>query len=297
MKKIEKISKRWQKIFLTKKEHLPVMCREIIEYLRPQDKKWIVDCTLGLGGHAQKILKNMSPDAKLIGIDKDRESLVLARERLKEFEDNILISLDLHKIDGAIFDLGSSMYQLSSFERGFSFLREGPLDMRMDRNSFISAYDLINHLSERELDYIFKEYGQERQHRRIAHCIVEERKHYPIATTMRLAGIIARVLGSRELRIHPATRVFQALRIVVNQEFESLKVGLDKTMSYLSKGARICVISFHSIEDRTVKETFRQHQATGRFKILASRPLRPSIWEVKSNPRARSARLRVIERI
>jgi len=310
MRRIEKISKRWQRTSLTDKEHLPVMCREVIEYLRPQDKKWIVDCTVGLGGHAQGILENMPPEARLVGIDKDGESLALARERLKRFEDRlhlfcgdfknidtILESLDLRKIDGALFDLGSSMYQLSSFERGFSFFREGPLDMRMDRNSLISAYDLVNNLSEKELDYIFKEYGQERQHRRIAHYIVEERKHYPIATTMRLAQIIARVLGSKELRIHPATRIFQALRIAVNQEFESLKAGLEKTIGYLSKGSRICVISFHSVEDRIVKETFRQHQATGRFRKVISRPLQPSGWEVKLNPRARSAKLRVIERI
>ena len=310
MKKIERISKRWQKISLIDKQHLPVMQKEIVEYIKPQDKELLVDCTVGLGGHALQILKNAASGARLVGVDKDEESLSLARERLKEFEgrfdlvygdfkdiDNILLSLGLHEVDGAIFDLGSSMYQLSSFERGFSFLREGPLDMRMDRNNFISAYDLVNHLSEKELDYIFKEYGQEPRHRKIAHYIVEERRGYPIATTMRLAEIIARVIGPSEFRIHPATRIFQALRIAVNQEFESLKMSLEKIANYLSKNARICVISFHSIEDRIVKDAFKKLESGGAFKILTSRPLRPSSWELKLNPRARSSKLRVIERV
>ena len=289
---------------------MPVMQTEVLEYLKPQGKKVLVDCTVGLGGHALQILKNTSSETRLLGIDKDEEALTLAGERLREFEgrvdlvygdfkdiDKILLSLGLQEIGGAVFDLGSSMYQLSSFERGFSFLREGPLDMRMDRNNFISAYDLVNHLSEKELDYIFREYGQEPRHRKIAHFIVEERRDYPIATTMRLAEIIARVLGPGEFRIHPATRIFQALRIAVNQEFESLKVSLEKITNYLSKNSRICVISFHSIEDRIVKDTFKQLESGGEFKILTSRPLTPSIWELRLNPSARSSKLRAIERV
>lgn len=286
------------------------MCKEIIEYLNPQNKKWIVDCTVGLGGHARELLKIMPRSSKLIGLDKDEESLSLARDRLKDFQDRfylfhddfrnidkVLDSLSLSKIDGVVFDLGTSFYQLGSSERGFSFLREGPLDMRMDRNVHISAYDLINHLSEKELDYIFKIYGQERWHRRIAHCIVEERKHYPIATTMKLAEIITKAVeGRREFRIHPATRIFQALRIIVNQEFESLRIGLEKSLNALSKGARICVISFQSLEDKIVKETFKKYQYQGGFKAITSRPIRPSGWEAKLNPRSRSARLRVMER-
>lgn len=287
------------------------MCKEIVEYLKPSERKCIVDCTLGLGAHAQELLKHISPQGRLIGIDKDEESLTLARERLKEFEDKthffhsdfrnvdkVLDSLGLESVDAALFDLGSSFYQLSAFGRGFSFLREGPLDMRMDRSIFISAYDLINNLSEKELDYIFKRYGQERWHRKIAHCIVEERKHYPIATTLKLAEIVAKALeGRSESRIHPATRIFQALRIVVNQEFESLGIGLEKIAKFLSPGGRICVISFHSLEDKIVKEAFKRLKANGRFKVLTSKPVRPSSWEIKLNSKARSSRLRVAEKI
>jgi len=309
MRRIERISKRWLRIFLKGKEHLPVMCKEIVEYLDLEKKDWIADCTLGLGSHSYAILKNSQ--VKVIGIDKDSETLALAKERLSEFEDRvyyfsedfknidkILEILGLEKIDGAVFDLGASLYQFSSFERGFSFLREGPLDMRIDRETTpISAYDLVNNLSEKELDYIFKEYGQEKFHRKIAHSIVEERKGYPIATTLRLAEIVVRACKGKNFRIHPATRVFQALRIVVNQELDSLTFGLNKAISYLSKGARICVVTFHSLEDRIVKETFKISQTKRVLKLITAQPLRPSSWERKINPSCRSAKLRVAERL
>jgi 16S rRNA (cytosine1402-N4)-methyltransferase len=286
------------------------MCKEVVDYIKPEDKRCIVDCTLGLGNHAQALLEKMPPHSRLIGIDKDEESLKLAKERLESFKervsfihsdfrdiDAILTSLKIEKIDGALFDLGSSLYQLSSFGRGFSFLREGPLDMRMDRTSLISAYDLVNNLSEKELDYIFREYGHERWHRKIAHRIIEERRRYPIATTLRLAEIVEKALaGRREFRIHPATRTFQALRIVVNQELESLRIGLEKITRFLSPKARVCVISFHSLEDKIVKETFKLLKRACDFELLTAKPLKPSSWELKVNPKARSARLRAIEK-
>lgn len=310
--KIEKISKRWQRISLTDTEHVPVMCKEIIEYLKPASKKWIVDCTIGLGGHALNILEHMPSDGKLIGIDKDEESLSMARERLKGFEtrfnlfhadfseiDSVLDEAGINSVDGALFDLGISMYQVSSYQRGFSFMREGPLDMRMNRNAFISAYDLVNNLSEKELDYIFREYGQERWHRRIAHRIVEERKFSPISTTSRLADVIAKAVRNRSHKFstHPATRAFQALRIAVNRELDSLRIGLEKVLNRLSKGARVCVLSFHSLEDKIVKETFKKFEVREGFCRVNSSVLKPSYLETKLNVRSRSAKLRVIERL
>lgn len=308
MRRIEKISKRWLRISLTKREHFPVMCQEVVEFLNVKNKEWIVDCTLGLGSHAYNILKNSK--AKVIGIDKDKEALALAEERLSEFGDRVFLfqedfknidkvlkELGLERVDGALFDLGVSLYQFSSFERGFSFLREGPLDMRLDReNTTISAYDLVNNLSEKELAYIFKEYGQEKAYRKIAHWIVEERKDYPIATTLRLAEIVARVCPRNDFRIHPATRVFQALRIAVNRELDVLSEGLRKVVNFLSRGARICVISFHSLEDRIVKDTFNVLSSEGILRKVISKNLKPSSWELKLNPSSRSARLRVAQK-
>ncbi len=287
------------------------MCKEVIKFLEPENKKVIVDCTLGLGGHLEELLKSMPESGRVIAVDKDRESLLRAEKKLEGFKsridffhndykniDTILDSLGISEVDAFLFDLGTSFYQLSSFGRGFSFLREGPLDMRMDRSSSISAYDLINHLSEKELDYIFKEYGQERFHKIIAHYIVEERRSYPIATTMKLASIVEKAVGprSKKYKIHPATRVFQALRIAVNHELDSLKTGLRKAMDYLSVNGRICVIDFHSLEDRVVKHIFKEFKSEGIGHILTTRPLRPSFAERKRNPRARSAKMRVIEK-
>jgi 16S rRNA (cytosine1402-N4)-methyltransferase len=253
----------------------------------------------------------MPPEGRVIAIDKDKESLLKSKASLEGFTDRvtffhadyqdidkILDSLHIDKVEAFLFDLGTSLYQLSSFGRGFSFLREGPLDMRMDRTASISAYDLINHLSEKELDFIFKEYGQERLHKLIAHEITEERKSYPIATTMQLALIIEKAVGSRykKYKLHPATRVFQALRIAVNNELDSLKTGLRKAMDYLGVGGRICVIDFHSLEDKIVKHLFREFKSEGIGHILTSRPLRPCFEEKKYNPRSRSAKMRVIEK-
>lgn len=312
MKKIEKISKRWQKISLTDSEHVPVMCKEVVEYLEPSSKKVLVDCTLGMGGHVEELIKQMPEDGKIVAIDKDEESLHQARLRLRDLKDriffvhedyreldNVLDCLGFNKVDGFLFDLGTSLYQLSSFQRGFSFLKEGPLDMRMDRSISISAYDLVNNLSEKELDFIFKEYGQERWHRVIAQKVVEERKIYPIATTMKLASIVEDIVKRKQgkYRIHPATRIFQALRIAVNRELDSLKIGLEKAMHYLNEKGRICVIDFHSLEDKVVKEKFKQFHSEGIAEMLTRRPLKPSIKEGDSNLRSRSAKMRVVEKV
>lgn len=312
MKKIEKISKRWLRTSWSKRGHIPVMCKEVIEFLRPEDKRIIVDCTVGLGGHALEILKRMPSQGRLIGIDRDKESLALAREGLSLYSDRVLLfhadfkdvdvilkDSGIKYVDGFLLDLGVSMYQLGYSERGFSFLRDGPLDMRMDRSKIISAYDLVNKLSERELSYIFKEYGEERWHKRIAQTIVKERKVHPITTTLELSQLVERAISSKKnyFRIHPATRVFQALRIAVNQELESLEICLKKAGSFLAKQGRICVISFHSLEDRRVKRIFKDFSKKEGFHIVTSRPLRPSKWEVAFNPRASSAKLRVLEKI
>jgi len=292
--------------------HYPVMYKEILEFLALQNKKIIVDCTVGIGSHASKLLEVMNKDAFYIGIDKDRDSLEIARQRLEPFSgqfslfkadfsdlDRILRDLDIKGVDAFLFDLGISTYQLNNSNRGFSFLKDGPLDMRMDRDAFLSAYDLINNLSEIELGNIFKKFGEERYYRKIAHFLVEERKHEPISTTTQLAQIIMRTvpLKRRYDRIHPATRIFQALRIAINRELEALQSGLSKAISFLNSGGRIAVISFHSLEDRIVKYTFKDYFTKGQLKIITKKPLVPTQLEKEENFASRSAKLRVAEKI
>jgi 16S rRNA (cytosine1402-N4)-methyltransferase len=293
-------------------EHKPVMVNEVIESLNLAPGKIILDCTIGTGGHSLNILKHILPKGKLIGIDRDNESLEYARNRLKDFSKNVILihedfrnldkvldSLKINKVDGMLFDLGVSSFQLESPERGFSIKINSPLDMRMDRSSFISAYDLINNLTENEISSILKTFGQERWHKRIAKYLVRERSFQPIATTGQLTSIVLKALPytSRYSRIHPATRTFQAFRIAVNRELESLEEGLEKSIEYLNVGGRNTVISFHSLEDRIVKNTFRKFSNEGRAKLIYAKPQRPQDKEVKSNPRARSAKLRTIEKI
>lgn len=283
-----------------------------MEALNPSGDKIFVDCTLGLGGHARFILESLGPTGRLIGIDKDAQSLQAAKERLKDFSsqcifvhedfrslDRVLNSLNIREVDGILFDLGISSFQLDHLERGFSFQSEGPLDMRMDQDSPISAYDLVNSLSEKELSKILKEYGEERWHNRIARYLVAERKACPIETTAQLRQIILRAIPYRNYKdkSHPATRSFQALRIAVNRELESLEMGLEACLKYVKAGGRIVVISFHSLEDRIVKLKFRSLSQSDQVKIITKKPLRPAQEEVYSNPRARSARLRVAERL
>ncbi len=292
--------------------HKPVMCAEVLAALALEPGEVVVDATLGLGGHAAALLPEIAPGGRLIGIDKDEEALTLARGRLEQWSaccdivhddfrhlERVLDRCRVDGIDAALFDLGVSSYQLETPERGFSFQAEGPLDMRMDRHGFISAYDLVNTLTEEELASILYKFGEERFSRRIAHALVAIRRRAPIASTRQLADVVwkATPFKARRRRLHPATRTFQALRIAVNRELESLDEALKKAAVYLNKGGRCVVIAFHSLEDRIVKENFKALEKTGRFRRVAKKVVRPAADEVCANPRSRSARLRVIERI
>ncbi len=292
--------------------HVPVMENEVMEFLNLKPGMIVVDCTVGTGAHAEKILSKISPLGRLICIDKDQESLSLAKEKLSRFKDcaefihsdfrNIdkaLNSLNITSVDAILFDLGISSYQLKESERGFSFVKEGPLDMRMDKNAYISAYDLVNNLSIKELSGILRNFGEERWHYRIAKTMIKERTNKPISTTYQLVNIIMRSVPhhARYGKIHPATRTFQALRIAVNRELEALHEGLEKGISLLKVGARICVISFHSLEDRIVKRKFLSAAHNGEINILTSKPVMADREEVQYNPRSRSAKMRCAERI
>ncbi len=286
--------------------------------LRCEPGRIYVDGTLGGGGHSFEILKRTSPDGTVIGIEWDEEALLEARKTLMEFgprariyRENfvslprILKSMSIEHVDGILLDLGLSSLQLAKGERGFSLKEEGPLDMRMDQRLTVTAADLLNRLDEKDLEETLVEYGEERWARRIARAIVEERKRGPIRTTQALRRIVHQAIPRRfqSRKIDPATRTFQALRIRVNNELENLKGTLETGWKLLKKGGRICVISFHSLEDRIVKETFRkleekgsdQHPEGG-LRILTKKPIVPSDEERKRNPRSRSAKLRCAER-
>jgi 16S rRNA (cytosine1402-N4)-methyltransferase len=292
--------------------HIPVMLKEAIDYLNLTPGKTIVDATVGTGGHALEILERIAPGGHLIALDRDQELLGVAKSKLHHWEnsckfvhgnfmdiDSILHELGVKKIDGILFDLGISTVQLENPERGFSFQQEGPLDMRMDRDGYISAYDLVNNLNEEELSGLIWNYGQERFHNRIAHLLVQEREKRPISTTRELSAIVIRAIPYRyrHYRIHPATRTFQAVRIAVNRELEILEASIEKAIGLLNIKARICVISFHSLEDRIVKFSFRKAKSTGLVDIITPKPLVPEFAEVKINPASRSAKFRVAERI
>jgi len=296
------------------KLHVPVMLQEVLDYLKLSPGQTIVDATLGTGGHSLEILKRITPHGRLVGIDRDENSLAICRERLKEFKENIdlihanfadldqvLANLEIEKIDGIVFDLGISSYQLQDPQRGFSFQEEGPLDMRLDKTSYISAYDLVNNLNENEISQMLWNFGQERWHNRIAHLLVQERRNEPISTTKQLADLVMRAIPHRYrrsyYRIHPATRTFQAVRIAVNRELEILESAVKKAVDILRKQARICVISFHSLEDRVIKHTFRAQKADGLIDIVTPKPLTPSPSEIEANPSSRSSKFRVAERI
>ncbi len=294
------------------KFHIPVMLGEVVDYLNLGPGKVIVDATIGTGGHSKAILERIMPQGKLIGIDRDEESLAVARERLSanssacEFVygnfvnlDAILKDLNIKKIDGILFDLGISSYQLQNPGRGFSFQYDGPLDMRLDRNSYISAYDLVNNLNEDEISAMLWNFGEERWHNRIARFLVEEREKHAITTTEQLSKVVVKAIPPkyRHYRIHPATRTFQAVRIAVNRELETIEVAINKALQLLESSARICVISFHSLEDRIVKFGFRKAASEGKIKIITAKPLTPKVAEIKENPSSRSSKLRVAEKL
>ncbi len=291
--------------------HIPVLTAESLEQLRPDRGGLFVDCTVGLGGHARALLE--AGATRVIGLDRDPDALAAARSTLAPWSarvelvhadyrsiDDVLDRRGVTVIDGALADLGVSSLQLEGTGRGFSFLRDEPLDMRMDRTSGATAADLIARSSERELADAIYAFGEERFSRRIARALVEQRQEQPIATTGRLAAIVRRAVPRRGfVRIDPATRTFQALRIWVNRELDGLDRFLEAAVRRLRAGARLAVISFHSLEDRIVKHTFRA-LGTGSDRvvtILTKRPIVPSKAELQRNPRARSAKLRAAERL
>ncbi len=283
------------------------MVAEAMEGLSVHAGGLYVDCTLGAGGHARAILERITPGGKLLGIDADPSALELAAHSLGEFGGAFVPAhgnfAELEVIctqrgfaanDGMLFDLGLSSMQVDTPERGFSFQREAPLDMRFDTSQGAGADDIVNTYSEQEIARILWEYGEERYSRQIAHRIVQNR---PILSTVRLAHLVQQVLGSRRGRIHPATRTFMALRIAVNRELESLKLALDQAVNLLRTGGRLVVISYHSLEDRIVKEFMRGEAANHTFSLITKKVIRPTSLECNSNPRSRSARLRVAERL
>ncbi|HID97560.1 MAG TPA: 16S rRNA (cytosine(1402)-N(4))-methyltransferase RsmH [Thermodesulfobacteriaceae bacterium] len=289
--------------------HASVMVDEIMEglYIRPGGV--YVDATTGMGGHIQAILQRHPEVEMIIGFDMDAETIDKARERLASFGSrvhlihsnfcslpDILYAEEMDSVDGILMDLGLSSYQLERSGRGFSFLRDEPLDMRMNRFGTVTAADMVNRMPENRLAELFRSYGEERWARRIAKKIVERRSRNPVLTSADLARIVAEAIPRRfhPRRIHPATRVFQALRIAVNTELENLKSALDYFPTCLKKGGRLCIISFHSLEDRLVKHAFRNDV---RLNPLTRKPMTPGQQEIMQNPRARSAKLRIAERV
>jgi len=291
--------------------HQAVLTAEVLTFLAPQRGGLFVDCTVGLGGHARVLLEHGA--SRVIGLDRDREALSQAHTALSAWTehvelhhanykdvDAVLNTSQISSVDGVLADLGVSSLHLDGEGRGFSFRRDEPLDMRMDQSAGQTAADLIRNTSEQALaDIIFK-YGEERQSRRIARAIVEARRTSPVTSTGDLASIVRRSLRRRGYtRIDPATRTFQAIRIWVNQELDGLEVALEAMCRRLRMGARLVVISFHSLEDRIVKHTFRALERGGEvaIRVLTKRPVIPQDEEVERNPRARSAKLRVAERV
>jgi len=288
------------------------MVEEVMDLLRCEPGRTYVDGTLGGGGHSEEILKRTDPDGVVIGMEWDQNAIDEAKKRLKPyggrariFRENfvhlseILKTMKIESVDGILLDLGLSSIQLEREERGFSFREEGPLDMRMDERRDCTAADLVNGLPLEELERILFEYGEERWARRIARAIVSEREREPIQTTRALSKIVYGAIPKKfqSRRIDPATRTFQALRIRVNEELENLKGMLESGWKVLRKEGRMCILSFHSLEDRMVKEAFRKLEREGVMHILTKKPLTPSEEEQKKNPRARSAKLRCAEKI
>jgi len=291
--------------------HIPVMTAEVLEFLRPQDGGLFVDCTVGLGGHSRALLE--AGASRIIGFDRDLDALARARDTLAPWADRVeLVHADyraigevldrkhIDHVDGTLADLGVSSLQFDEPGRGFSFMRDEPLDMRMDRSGGDTAADFIAHADERDLADTIFQFGEERFSRRIARALVEARGTAPVDTTGRLAAIVRRAIPhrGRHLRIDPATKTFQALRIWVNRELDGLDRFVETAARRLRAGARLAVITFHSLEDRIVKHTLRAlQQREGLVHVLTKKPLVPTDTEVDRNPRARSAKLRAAERM
>jgi 16S rRNA (cytosine1402-N4)-methyltransferase len=288
--------------------HMPVLLKEVLEFIDGERTKVIIDCTFGGGGHSKAILKEF-PAVRVIGIDQDEEAIDRGRcleeafkGRIKLYKknfryfDQVLSEEGLSYVDVFLLDLGVSSYLLFDEKRGFSFMKKGPLDMRMNKDLELTAGKVINSFSMEELTNIFFQYGEERHSRKIAKAIVDYRKKKKIETTDELANIVSACIGYRS-KIHPATRIFQSLRIYVNDEIGALKEFLDKSLGYLTLGGRLIIISFHSLEDRVVKSFFKDKEKEGILKILTKKPIVPRKDELKLNPRSRSAKMRVSEKV
>ena len=292
--------------------HQPVMVREVLHWLAPKEGDVYVDCTIGTGGHSEAILEKARGRISLIGIDRDEETLKVAKEALKKYQSHIslvkanfkhlpqiLKEKKIREVDSILYDLGLSSFQLKSRERGFSFRGSAPLDMRVDRSQKITAAYLVNSLSAAELEDIFLKLGEERWARRVAEFIVRERQKSSLKTTWDLVEVVRKAIPAevrKKRKIHFATKIFQALRIKVNQELENIKIALPLSFEWLRPGGRVCVISYHSLEDRIVKREFSEGKKN-RLKILTKKVVKPSSNEILANPSARSARLRAAERL
>jgi len=305
--------------------HVAVLTREVAEWLHPEAGKRYLDGTLGGGGHSEEILTRSHPDGRVLGLDRDDEAIAAARERLRRFEGRwiarqasfanakqILAEIGWEAVDGVILDLGVSSHQVDTPERGFSFRADAKLDMRMDRRQSLDAQKILNSFSVEELERIFRDYGEERHARGIARAVVAERRQRPIHMTGELVKIIEGVKRAGRREHHPATQVFQALRIAVNQELQQLEMFFETGFEILRPNARMAVISFHSLEDRIVKRAFRKWSRaclcpprvlrcqcgwSQKVSLLTKKPIAPSADEIQNNPRARSAKLRVVERL
>jgi 16S rRNA (cytosine1402-N4)-methyltransferase len=305
--------------------HVPVLVAELIEALHPESGKRYLDGTLGGGGHTEEILIKSSPDGQVLGLDRDDEAIASAQERLGRFgrrflarqasfadAKEILTEIGWNGVDGVVLDLGISSHQIDSPERGFSFRMPSRLDMRMDRRQHLDAQEIVNLFSDDELERIFRDYGEDSAARRIAQAIVADRRHKPIQTTGELVKIVERVKGKGRRQIHPATQVFQALRIAVNRELQHLEHFLASGFEILRPGGRLAIISFHSLEDRLVKSAFRKWSRaclcpprmlrcqcgwSQKVQMITKKPIVAPASETTANPRARSAKLRIVERL
>ncbi len=288
--------------------HIPVLQKETIQYLNPKPNENFIDCTVGEGGHALAVLEETSPKGKVLGIDQDPEQISNFKDRIKsqEIKRRIILVCDnfqnlkeivnqkkFRKVQGILFDLGMSSWHLEESKRGFSFLRNEKLDMRYNSQNPLTAEKIINFWSEPEIERILKEFGEERFAEKIAEEIIEARKFKPVKTTSQLVEIIKRAVPGQYLhkKIHFATRTFQALRIAVNDELNNLEKALSQAFEILNSGGRLAVISFHSLEDRIVKNFYREQSFQG-LKILTKKPIIPGEKEIKINPRSRSGKLR-----
>ena len=295
--------------------HIPVLQKEVIQYLDPKPNQNFIDCTIGEGGHSLAITERISPKGRVLGIDwspeltmgfpvglqsKIKNNLVLVCDNFANLK-SVVEKYKFKPIQGILFDLGMSSWHLEESGKGFSFQRKEPLDMRYNLQNQLTAEKILNYWSKFEIEKILKEYGEEKFARQIAKVIIEERKIKPIKNTLQLAEIIKKAVPKRYLhqKIHFATRTFQALRIAVNDELNNLKKALPQALEILKPKGRLVVISFHSLEDRIVKNFFKQQTREGlpKIKILTKKPIRPSIEEIKINPRSRSAKLRAAQKL